>query len=414
MFLLHRVIHPALPTWLRLRHLVARPYRKLLLSYQRDYLQKWRRYPHGLAYHLVGVEEVAPHSYGYRLHAPPGIDHQCGDTLLINWCNSDEEVTRVIAAGRWSAGDAVRLQTASSVFAPGARLDTDLYSALRDHVEIHRVAHRLLALPKTAPSTPATLAELLASLEADSPSQEQVLAVQPRIKPRSYTISDVQTSPDGDTIEIIVSTTGQKTGHSSDSELLGRCTGFLSRMRTGDKIRAWPLRYPLVFDGSGAPDRPLLVIATGIAMAAPLCALRTCANQRPLWLVWGERHYTPDQSFLLRLLAFTREFPHCRVDIALSRDHAPAAQSQLPVNCFWHAHSRVQDLFDTAQDRLKDHLQNDGDLIVIGHQSMGAAVRKRLRRGLVEAGQASDAGSAARLLHRLEDNLRVQYSLSGR
>ena len=45
---------------------------------------------------------------------PPGVKHQCGDTLLLHWYNTETEVQSLLAARGWSASHRVQLRTASS------------------------------------------------------------------------------------------------------------------------------------------------------------------------------------------------------------------------------------------------------------------------------------------------------------
>ena len=425
LLLAHRALHAALPLSLALRRLRADGYQRQLIDYQRDFLRHLRDYPDGVEYRLLDTLQVTPHSRAYHLLAPPWAVHQCGDTLLLDWCNSEIEVQSFLVACGWPAAQLVRLRTASSAFRPGYWLTTDLYTALREHVEIRSLA----AVFSTASGSQEAeldasngarlnLAAALAGLSsAQDVSPETVLARQPRIKPRSYSITDVERSPSGEVVEILVSDVSDTfiDADGTEQQVAGRCSGYLARLRPNqDVIRGWPLDFPLTLEVQDAPNAPLLVIATGIAAGGPLCELQAHRPNRPLWLVCGVRHYEAKQPLLSRLLDFAAGWPDCRLDIALSRDVVPAEQADLPHNCFWHGHSRVQEVLDTERERFSQHVEQGGDTVVIGHTSMGTAIQDWLRGFFISSGYAGDEAAAAKRLRSLESTLKVQYSLSGR
>ena len=425
LLLTHRVLHWILPLVLDLRSVAADGYQRQLLAYQRDFLRRLRDYPAGVEYRLLESSQVTPHSRAYRLLAPAGVKHQCGDTLLLHWYNTETEVQSLLAARGWSASHRVQLRTASSAFRPGSWLTTELHTALREHIEIRSPATAFCppsghqdAEGAARNRSPLNLAAALARL---SPEQgilpESVLAHQPRIKPRSYSVTDIERSPSGEVIEILVSDVSETVidVDGTEQRLAGRGSGYLASLRPNqDVIRGWPLDFPLTLKAHGASDAPLLLIATGIAAGGPLCELQAYRPNRSLWIVCGVRHYATGQPFLHRLLNFAAGRPDCRLDIALSRDTVPSKQACLPSNCFWHGYSRVQGVLDTEHERFRWHFEQGGDTVVIGHASMGEAVQDWLRGFFVSGGYASDARVAAELLQSLESTLKVQYSLSGR
>ncbi len=437
-FLKHRILHVGLPLWLDVRQALVGGYERLLAQYQRDFLRRQREFPSGVPYRLLSADPVAAHSTAYRLLAPPGLRHRCGEVLLMRWRNSDAEVQALLRARGWKADQRVRLRSASSVFRPGAWLSSDLASALREHVEIRLPAsamgraHGHHEAGGAAPASEPPLG-LAAALERDDPSRrlsaESVLAAQPRIAPRSYSICGIERSAAGEVVELLVSevTEQVRAADGTTACLPGRCTGYLTRLpRREATVHGWPLAFPLRLDPDGQPDgegsRPLLIVATGIAAAGPLCELESAeteapagnGNGRPLWLVCGLRSFDPAQPYVRRLLAFAARRPAARVDLALSRDAAPARTAELPDNCVLHAMSRVQDVLERERARLRDHFQAGGDTVVIGHQSMGTAVQAWLKRFLAAEYRLPGLDAAAERLRALENSLRVQYSLSGR
>jgi sulfite reductase alpha subunit-like flavoprotein len=425
LLLAHRALHGVLPLSLALRRLVADGYQRQLIAYQRDFLRRLRDYPDGVEYRLLACQQVTPHSRAYHLLAPPGVVHQCGDTLLLDWCNAETEVQSLLAARDWSASQRFRFRTASSAFRPGTWLTTELQTALREHVEIRSPAP--IFCPTPVPEDAAltghngsrlNLAASLARLSAaQDVSPEAVLAHQPRIKPRSYSVTNIEHSPSGEVVEILVSDVSDTLidVDGKEKQVAGRSSGYLASLRPNrDVIRGWPLDFPLSLQTQGTRHAPLLVIATGIAVGGPLCELQAHQSNRPLWLVCGIRHYASGQPFLSRLLDFAASWPDCRLDIALSRDAVPAGQDGLPSNCFWHGHSRVQGVLDTERERFGWHVERGGDTVIIGHTSMGAAVQNWLREFFISSGHAGDERAAAERLRSLERTLKVQYSLSGR
>lgn len=425
LLLAHRALHGVLPLTLALRRLKADGYQRQLIDYQRDFLRLLRNHPHGVEYQLLACDQVTPYSRAYRLLAPPGVLHNCGDTLLLDWCNTETEVQSLLRTRGWSASQPVRLRTASSAFRPGSWVTTELGAALREHVDIRSPAPVFCLSSQPGSKDSATpqgarlnLAAALARLSAaQDVSPESVLAQQPRIKPRSYSVTNIEQSSSGEVVEILVSDVSDTLMDvdGEEKQVAGRSSGYLANLQPNrDVLRGWPLNFPLSIKPQGASQAPLLVVATGIAAAGPLCELQAHRSHRPVWLVCGIRHYEAGQPFLSRLLDFAASWPDCRLDIALSRGGAPAEQGGLPRNCFWHGYRRVQGVLDTERERFRGHYAHDGDTVVIGHTSMGAAVQTWLRQFFIADGHAGDEQAAAEHLRALESTLKVQYSLSGR
>ncbi|WP_332292675.1 ferredoxin reductase domain-containing protein [Aquincola agrisoli] len=396
----HHAVHCVLPLTLRLRRRLARcGYERLLVAYRLDFLRRHRAHPEGVAYRLVDAQPVARGVQAYRLQAPPGVRHRGGDTLLVRWRNADDEVQAMLRTMGWRGDEPVRLRTASSAFAPGRRRTVDVATALREIVDF-RAALELGAVQAVPGQPPG------------------VLGAWPRLQPRSYSVSGIAPAPQGEVVEILVSTVEQtlRSVDGSAATWPGRCSGHLARLRPGiDELHGWPLAFPLALQPR--PAAPLLVVATGIAAAGPLFELRHRPPQGPVWLVCGLRQFDAGQPFTRRLLEHAAAHPALRLDIALSRADAPPAGDlppNVPPNVHLHGRCRVQDVLQAEAARFDAHFREGGDTVVIGHTSMGDDVRAWLRRAFVAGGQSADEAQAAALLVQLEQQLRVQYSLSGR
>lgn len=380
---LHHVARRVLPLTLGLRQRHARSgYERLLMAYRLDFLRQHRDFPEGVPYTLLGRQAVAPGAWAYRLRAPAGVRHDGGDVLLLRWRNADDEVQALLDRLGWRGDETLRLCGASSAFTPGRWQRLDVRRALRELIDLRAAldAGALQRLPASAPLPP------------------EELAAWPRMQPRSYSLSAIDAGASGEEIEIIVSDVAE---HGADGRTRpGRCTGHLARLQPGDTLRGWPLAFPLTLQPPHATaDAPLLIVATGIAAAGPLLELQHVPAQRPVWLLCGLRQADGAQPFTRRLLDAAAARPGLRLDIALSRDAAPASAAA----AHWHGYCRVQDVLRAQSARLQALLDAGGDIVVIGHTGMGDALRALLRERV---------GAAA--LVQLEHALRVQYSLSGR
>ncbi|MFT7723814.1 MAG: hypothetical protein QM788_13460 [Roseateles sp.] len=370
----------ALPLLLRARRRLTRDaYARLLHGYRLDFLQARRAWPAGIAWRLLDVRQMTPQARAYRLQAPPGLRHRPGDVLLLQWHNGDADVQALLARTGWPADAPVRLPGGGSAFLPAPPVQGRLADVLREHLDFRGAA------PPPASQMP-----------------QAWLAALPRPQPRSYSISGLAATPQGEVVEIIVSDVAGGTG---------RCSGHLARLRPGiDAVRGWPLAFPLHLAAGGSA--PLLVVATGIAAAGPLHELGR-APPRPLWLVVGLRELAAGQPFVQRLLDFAAAHPACRLDLALSRADAGPPPAALPPNVFLHARARVQQVLAAEQARWTAHADAQGHAVLIGHARMGADVQAWLAQWLVASGRAADAAAAQQRLRRMERSLTLQYSLSG-
>jgi len=389
---LHHVARRVLPLTLGLRQRYARSgYERLLMAYRLDFLRQHQAFPEGVPYTLLWRQRVAPAAWAYRLRAPAGVRHEPGDVLLLRWRNADDEVQALLDRLGWRGDERLRLRGASSAFTPGRWHPVDARRALRDMIDL-RAAVEAGALERP--------------VSMPSPAQ---LAAWPRIQPRSYSLSAIEPGASGEEVEIVVSDAA--VSGADGTSRLGRCTGHLARLRAGETLRGWPLSFPLTLQPPHATaSTPLLIVATGIAAAGPLLELQHVPAQRPVWLLCGLRHADMAQAFTRRLLAAAAARPGLRLDIALSRDAAPAEAR----TGHWHGHCRVQDVLRAQSARLQALLEAGGDIVVIGHTSMGDALRALLREHLRSSRRAASEAEAAAQLVRLEHALRVQYSLSGR
>ena len=389
----HHLAHRLLPLVLRWRRRRASGWNRLLLDYRLHFLHQRQAWPRGVDYRLVHASWLAPDVRALQLAAPPGVVHHPGQTLLLHWQNDEAEVQAWLQRLGAAAEQPVRLRSASSAFDPGRLVRSTLAAALRAHLDL-RAAE---ALPAPA-------------------SVQAALAHWPRTEPRSYSITGVDRRPDGDRVEILVSRVRLENGRE------GPCSGWLLRLQPGPPgapgtpaLRGWPLDFPLRIEPAAAA--PLLVVATGIAVAGPLFEL--AASRRPLWLVCGLRDADPGLPLPQRLLAFAADHPQARIDVALSRApgwqaRAPLPLQPLPANVHVSGHCRVQQVLQGHRARLLAHHQAGGDTVVTGHTSMGAAVQTTLREAWQAAGLVADAAAALQLQQQLEDSLRLQYALSGR
>ncbi len=390
---LDRGINRVLPLVLGSHRRWARSgYERLLAAYRLDYLQHQRRAPAGVPYRLLSAERVAPTATAYWFQAPPGVVNEVEDNLLLRWHYADDEVQAVLDRHGWRGDETLRLRDGHSAYAPGGWLRSDLRRVLRELIDLR-------SLPLAPPPGPLPVA---------------AVAHWPRQRPRSYSVSGVQHDAGGDRVEIIVSDVAAEAEHTlptADGRLrLGRCSGYLAGLQAGAMVRGWPLAAPLALQRPQAgASAPLLVVTTGIAAAGPLAGLHAVPPGRPVWLLCGLRRADVGQPFTQRLLAATAR-PGLRLDMALSRDEAPAAA---PPGVHWHARQRVQDVLGPQAEAVAALLAAGGDIVVIGHTSMGDSVRAWLRGLLQPAGQPSDAPAGQAALQRLEAELRVQYSLSG-
>ncbi len=396
--LMDRSLNRLLPLMLDARGRWAKSgYERLLAAYRLDYLRQQRRQPAGVPYRLLRVDDVAPGAKAYCLQAPPGVEHDSEDTLLLRWQNADDEVQAVLDRQRWRGDEPLRLRDGHSAYAPGGWLHSDVRHVLRDLIDLR-------SLPPIA-----------------LPGPVSGVGHWPRQRPRSYSVSGVEHRPDGDRVEIVVSEVWTDAGDSPPGgpssgpaagapQRLGRCCGYLARLRPGDELRAWPLAAPLTLQRPQAgAAAPLLVVTTGIAAAGPLGSLPRVPAARPVWLLCGLRRADTEQPFVQRLLAATAR-PGLRLDMALSRDDAPAVA---PPGVAWHARQRVQDVLAGQTEAVAALLAAGGDIVVIGHTSMGDSVRAWLRSLLRQTEGLVDEAAAQAALQRLEAELRVQYSLSG-
>jgi len=413
-------------------------YQALLVAYQRDYLAKRRRFPAGVPYRVLSRQDVAPGTQAYRLQAPAGVSHHCGNTLVVNWRNRGQEVEALLAGRGWDGNAPMRFRTASSPLAPGAWIEAPLRQILTQHLDLrvpyagdmaHSHSHDHHDHDDHGPAghrpPQPTLAASLAQADPGGRlSPQTVLAHQARhhafLQPRSYSLSGIDRPAGGEVVEILVSQVSDTVLDPADQlqVLPGRASGYLASLEPGrDVLHAWPLAFPMSLAPHQHPAPPLLVIATGIAAAGPLCewqAQEATHPGRAFWLLCGLRRFDPGQPYLNRLLDFAAARPACRLDIALSRDAAPATGAPWPANVVFHDHSRVQDVLARQPDRFHAHYQAQGDVAVIGHQSMGAAIQDWLKQWFLQTGLAADADAAGGLLRGMEKALRVQYSLSGR
>jgi len=390
---LRRVAHPLMPLALGLRMRWSRSgYERLLMAYRLDFLRQYKAFAQGAPYTLLDRRPVAPLAQAYRLRAPPGVRHEPGDVLLLRWRNGDDEVQALLARLGWRGDEPLWLRGAGSAFMPVRARQVDARTALRELIDL-RAAVEAGALDGPA---------------ADAPPRPQDLAGWPRLQPRSYSLSAIEAGAQGEVIEIIVSEVADPSAAAGGRP--GRCTGHLARSLPGETLYGWPLAFPLTLQPPHAgADTPLLIVATGIAAAGPLLELPALPARRPVWLLCGLRRADTAQPFTRRLLDAAAARPGLRLDIALSRDDAPAGTAAQ-----WHGRCRVQDVLRREAARLRSLLDAGGDIVVIGHTSMGEAVRAVLRELLVATGRAADEAQAGARLAQLERTLRVQYSLSGR
>lgn len=386
----HRLVHKLLPLSLRLQRRMARSgYARLLAAYRLHYLQQRLRFPVGVPYRLLGIEAVAPGVNAYRLQSPAGVRHHAGQTVLLEWHNEAREVEDFLRARGWEARTPVRALSAGSSYSPGRWHQLELGQALRTLIDVRDAASDRSQSPVPAPLALSTL---------------------PRLHGRSYSITGIEHTPQGEVIEILVTLVEDlKTGASRP----GRCSGYLSRLMPDDVVRGWPLDFPMTLGPDPRANVPLLMVSTGIAAAGPLFEYESLRSRRPLWLVLGLRVAEADQAYQQRLLDFAQRHPGSRIDVALSRDDAPALLAG-PSNVHWHGRCYVQDVLRAQGRRWADLVAGGGDTIVVGHTGMGSAVQEVLRQQMCAHGLAPDAQGAAHLQRKLEDALRLQYSLSGR
>lgn len=424
LLLVHKTANAVLPGLMNVqRRLTKNGYQKLLFSYRLDFMRRQKHYPLGVPYRLLGVQPLSENTLAYRFQAPSGIRHEAGNTLLLKWRNRAEEVAQLIESCGWSPNTNVRFRTNSSAFLPGAWVTLTLEELLMDHIEIRNPSLGLIELltsgaSKSVAQENLTLAALLMRYQHQVDLQPETLArLQPRINPRSYSISNIWRNSDkGDEVEVLVSNVNDTHKDISNSVLTlpGRCSGYLTTLNPDDITYGWPLRFPLTLHAQGREQHPLLVIATGIASAAPILEWKENAQQRPLWLVLGMRNADSENGLLQRIMEFAEAFPDVRIDIALSQSEAPNLQALQKSNCYWHGKSRVQNVLTTQQSRLKQHFSCVGDVVVVGHTSMGHAVQQLLKQLLVDEEAHSNTKMSNLTIQQLEADLRLQYSLSGR
>ncbi len=392
----HRLVHRVLPLRLRLQRRTARRgYARLLAAYRLHYLQQRLRFPDGVSYRLAGIDAVAPGVNAYRLQSPAGVRHHAGQTLLLSWQNEAREVEDFLRVRGWDPRMPVRALSAGSAYAPGRWHRLELGQALQTLIDVRDAS---------------------GELPARHGSAEAALPALPRLHARSYSITAIEDTPQGEVIEILVTLVEDlATGASRP----GRCSGYLSRRGPQDVVRGWPLDFPMTLGADPRAMAPLLIVATGIAAAGPLFEYESLRSKRPLWLVLGLRAAAVDQPYQRRLLDFAQRHPGSRIDVALSREDAPAlgvapSGTEMPSNIHWHGRCHVQDVLRAQGRRWAGLIAGGGDTVVVGHTSMGGAVQEVLRQQMSVHGLVPDAEGAVHLQRALEDALRLQYSLSGR
>lgn len=386
---LHGAANRALPTALLLKKQFTRHgYERLLLDYRRDFLAKQRLYPNGIAYRFLERKEIAEKCFAYRFLSPAGVVHEPGNTLLLKWKNNPTTVSALMAERGWNQDESVLLQTESTLFNPGRSIRMSLATALGDYLDIRN--------------------------PCDQPVARDYVVHQRLIKPRSYSITGIEkVANHREIIEILVThvEVGVKVGSGIEQ---GRCTGYLQSLNSeSELVSAWPLKFPLTLEAT-VRNKPLMIIATGIAYAGPALEWERLASDRPLWMITGLRTAAPEQPLTARLLEFARNHPQSRIDIAVSRASAPSGTENGDGQIRWYGNARVQNVLQNQQADFHHYLKSGGDIVIIGHTSMGVSLQNHIRNALVETGLVASDVEATQRLRQMEQSLQLQYSLSGK
>ncbi|MCG8316989.1 MAG: hypothetical protein MI976_27545 [Pseudomonadales bacterium] len=414
--MLQSTMRRLLPLYLALqKRRVKDAYRKILIEYQLSFLQRTNAYPDGVPYHLISKERVDDSIERIRFQSPIGVQHQAGDTLLLRWQNTEDESKQLIDHMSWDGDQQVHFWTQGSAMNPSRRILCSLREALQQYFEIRTPSVALLQHLDESPDT-ASLRNL-----SKPCAPEVFLQHQKQIKARSYSVTDIKAGPNGqgEIIEILfsdVADTLQDSGGQTIS-LLGRSTAYIHSLTPSESVvRGWPLRFPLrihPYDRTNN-NTPILLISTGIAVAGPILEWSLHCTNRPLWIVLGLRQLDQTQRWLPPVLDRIRDHPNVQLDLALSRADSVQHSDDLLEKVGVYGQQRVQDLLTAQSAKLQDHLANDGQIIIIGHTSMGLSVQHWLKQFLLTQALVQSMDAADNKLRQMEQTLQIQYSLSGR